>query len=129
MHASRRNSLIAVVASLTSGAAATVTTIGRGINSNAKEKHKIKRADRLLSNADLARESLGIYNELAKLTVGTKKRPIMLVDWSDLAEYKRHFLLRTSLPSHSRSICVYEEVHSIKTKEKPATHVLFKFTH
>ena len=125
MHTYRRNSLIAAVSSLTSGAAATVTTIGRGIDCNAKEKHKIKRADRLLSNANLARESLGIYTELAKYTVGTKRRPIILVDWSDLDEYKRHFLLRASLPSHSRSICVYEEVHSIKTKEKPATHALF----
>jgi len=125
MHTYRRNSLIAAVASLTSGAAATVTTIGRGISCNAKEKHKIKRVDRLLSNANLARESLGIYTELAQYTVGNKKRPIILVDWSDLDEYKRHFLLRASLPSHSRSICVYEEVHSIKTKEKPATHALF----
>lgn len=50
----------------------TVTKIGRGINSSAKEKNKIKRADRLLSNANLARESLGIYTELAKYTVGTK---------------------------------------------------------
>ena len=125
MHTYRRNSLIAAVSSLTSGAEATVSTIGRGIDCNAKEKHKIKRADRLLSNANLARESLGIYTELAKYTVGTKRRPIILVDWSDLDEYKRHFLLRASLPSHSRSICVHEEVHSIKTKEKPATHALF----
>ena len=99
MHTYRRNSLIAAVASLISGSAATVTTIGRGIDCNVKEKHKIKRADRLLSNTNLARESLGIYAELAKHTVGTKKRPIILVDWSDLDEYKRHFLLRASLPS------------------------------
>ena len=125
MHTYRRNSLIAAVASLTSGAAATVTTIGRGICCNAKEKHKIKRADRLLSNTNLARESLSIYTELAKYTVGTKKRPIILVYWSDLDEYKRHFLLRASLPSNSRSIYIYEQVHSIKTKEKPATHALF----
>ena len=74
MHTYRRNSLIAAVSSLTSGAEATVSSIGRGIDCNAKEKHRIKRADRLLSNANLSHESLGIYTELAKHTVGIIKK-------------------------------------------------------
>ncbi|WP_394390905.1 IS4 family transposase [Shewanella woodyi] len=62
---------------------------------------------------------------MAKYTVGTAKRPIILVDWSDLDEYKGHFLLRASLASHGRGLCVYEEIHDIKTKEKPQTHIQF----
>lgn len=125
MHARRRTSLITSIESLLNGASATVTNLGRGINSKAKEKHRIKRADRLLSNTNLQSESFSIYQELAKYTVGKAKRPIILVDWSDLDEYKGHFLLRATLASHGRGVCIYEEVHNIKTKEKPKTHSLF----
>ena len=125
MHARRRTSLISSVDSLLNGASATVTNLGRGINSKAKEKHRIKRADRLLSNTNLQSESFSIYQELAKYTVGKAKRPIILVDWSDLDEYKGHFLLRATLASHGRGLCVYEEVHDIRTKEKPQTHIKF----
>lgn len=125
MHAHRRASLISSIESLLNGASATVTNLGRGINSKAKEKHRIKRADRLLSNTNLQGESFSIYQEIAKYTVGKAKRPIILVDWSDLDEYKGHFLLRATLASHGRGLCVYEEVHCIKTKEKPKTHRQF----
>lgn len=119
MHAQRRISFLNAIESLVKGAPATVTSVGRGINSPAKEKHRIKRADRLLSNPNLQAESLSIYKALAKLTVGVALQPIVLVDWSDLDEYKGHFLLRATLVSHSRGSCIYEEVHDIKTKEKP----------
>jgi len=79
MHARRRISLISSIDSLLNGASATVTNLGRGINSKAKEKHRIKRADRLLSNSNLQSESFSIYKELAKYTVGKAKRPIILV--------------------------------------------------
>jgi len=79
MHARRRTSLISSIESLLNGASATVTNLGRGINSRANEKHRIKRADRLLSNANLHSESFSIYHELAKYTVGQAKRAIILV--------------------------------------------------
>lgn len=125
MHARRRTSLSASLASLLMGASATVTNLGRGINSQAKEKHRIKRADRLLSNTHLQHEAFSVYQSLAKFTVGKATRPIILVDWSDLDGYKGHFLLRATLASHGRGICLYEEVHDVKTKEKPKTHQRF----
>ncbi|WP_286271155.1 IS4 family transposase [Thalassotalea hakodatensis] len=125
MHARRRTSLVLSLESLLMGANATVTNLGRGINSKAKEKHRIKRADRLLSNTHLQREAFSIYQSLAKFTIGKAMRPIILVDWSDLDEHKGHFLLRATLASHGRGICLYEEVHSVKTKEKPRTHQQF----
>ena len=42
-------SVTACVKSLLNGSAATVTSIGRRLNAKAFEKHRIKRADRLLS--------------------------------------------------------------------------------
>ncbi|SFJ73361.1 hypothetical protein SAMN04488079_1011, partial [Methylophaga sulfidovorans] len=50
MHSRRRCALTDAIDSLLNGASATVTALGRGIASPAKEKHRIKRADRLLSN-------------------------------------------------------------------------------
>jgi hypothetical protein len=47
------------------------------------------------------------------------------VDWSDLDEHKDHFLLRASLAYDGRSVTLYQEVHGLKTKEKPATHKRF----
>ena len=125
MHSRRRCALTDAIDSLLNGASATVTALGRGIASPAKEKHRIKRADRLLSNRHLHAQTLTLYQQLAKFTVGKAKRPILLVDWSDLDEHKGHFLLRATLVSHRRGLCLYEEVHDLSTKEKPKTHRQF----
>lgn len=125
MHATRRKSLKASVASILAGAAATVTNIGRGIHSQVAEKHKIKRADRLLSNRQLLNEIPDIYVLCSRLFTPLTPNPVIHIDWSDLDEYKRHFLLRASLAFDGRSITLYEEVHGIKTKEKPTTHKAF----
>lgn len=124
MHVTRRKAVIDCVHSLTNGNAATVTSIGRGIHSKAFEKHNIKRADRLLSNRHLLREQPLIYGAICRL-FGTSKHPTISIDWSDLDECKRHFLLRAALSFDGRAITLYEEVHPLSTKEKPATHKLF----
>jgi hypothetical protein len=107
------------------GHSATVTSVGRGIDSQAHEKHNIKRADRLCSNAHLMLEADYIYTRICYLFGRISMRPVILVDWSDLDTYKGHFLLRASLAFDGRSITLYQEVHDIKTKEKPASHQRF----
>lgn len=102
-----------------------VTGIGRSIHSSAKEKHCIKRADRLLSNHHLWAEREDIYHAMTRIMVGNIQRPVILVDWSDLDPHKRHFLIRAAVALEGRSHTLYEEVHTIKTKEKPATHKSF----
>lgn len=125
MHKTRRIALSACVHSLLTGHCATVTSIGRGIDSKAHEKHSIKRADRLCSNANLSIESYAIYASICKQFGCISTRPVILVDWSDLDKYGHHFLIRASLAFDGRSITLYQEVHSIKTKEKRATHNKF----
>jgi hypothetical protein len=49
------------VSSLLNGAKASVTVMGRGMSSSAYEKHRIKQADRLLSNKHIVNEQLPIY--------------------------------------------------------------------
>lgn len=124
MHKTRQKALIACVRSLLDGSAATVTSIGRGIGNKAFEKHRIKRADRLLSNPNLQREVPFIYAVICQLFC-TSKHPVIAVDWSDLDDHKGHFLLRAAMTVKGRPVTLYQEVHGNKTKEKLATHKAF----
>ena len=125
MHKTRRKALSAVIMSLISGANLSVTSLGRNINSKTTEKHQIKRCDRLCSNPHLKLEIEGIYKNLIQCFLADQKHPIILVDWSDLDDCKRHYLIRASIAVEGRSLTLYEEVHPLATKEKPATHQSF----
>ena len=85
IHTARREALKATLSRLMHGSSANVTCIGRGITGQAYEKHRIKRADRLLSNAHLQHESMGIYQSLVGLTL------------------KRHALNRNGQPKRSKT--------------------------
>lgn len=125
MHKTRQQAVIACVKSLLGGSAATVTSIGRGIDTSAFEKHRIKRADRLLSNPNLLSEVPLIYATIGQLFCSNTSRPVISIDWSDLDDRKKHFLLRAAISLKGRPITLYQEVHCNKTKEKPATHKAF----
>lgn len=124
MHKARQKSLIACVRSLVDGSSASVTSIGRGIRSNTFEKHRIKRADRLLSNPNLKQEVPIVYSLIIQLFCSSKQ-PLIAVDWSDLDDHKGLFLLRAAMTIKGRPITLYQEVHSNSTKEKPKTHKTF----
>ncbi|MEP1445561.1 MAG: hypothetical protein ABJK37_05510 [Paraglaciecola sp.] len=91
MHKVRRASLTSCVSSLLNGATASVTCMGRGISSAAYEKHRIKRADRLLSNKHIVNEQLSIYRAIYTQYASASSRPIILIDWSDLDSIKAAF--------------------------------------
>lgn len=124
-HLSRRLALSACVSSILGGSATSVTSIGRGISGKTFEKHKIKRADRLCSNQLLYSESRLIYQEIVAQFAHSSFTPIILVDWSDLDDRQDKFLLRASLAVDGRAMTLYQEVHTVKTKDKPETHQLF----
>lgn len=124
MHKARQKALIACVQSLVAGNVATVTSMGRGIRSKAFEKHRIKRADRLLSNHHLLSEVPSLYMAVSHLFCHAK-HPVITVDWSDLDDHKGRFLLRAAMAVKGRPVTLYQEVHCIKTKEKPTTHKQF----
>jgi len=128
MHKVRRQSLNAMILSTLSGAALSVTSLGRTLDSDTTEKHQIKRADRLCSNAHLQQAVQGIYCRLAIRLIEQQSQPIILVDWSDCDPRKQHFILRASVAVAGRSLTLYEEVHPVGTKEKPGTHQQFMAT-
>ena len=125
MHKMRRCALETNVLAALTGRRLTVTDLGRSISSNTTQKHAIKRADRLLSNVHLHKECASVQQALARQLVGLQKRPVILIDWSDLDEYKQHFLLRAALAVDGRSMTLYDQVHTVKTKEKWLTHQPF----
>ena len=125
MHKVRRASLTSCVSSLLNGAKATVTGIGRGISSSAYEKHRIKQADRLLSNKHIVNEQIPIYRAIYTQYANASLRPVILIDWSDLDTHKGCFLLRASVAFNGRGVAIYQEVHDMSTKEKRCTHKAF----
>jgi len=69
MHTLRREALNSCVLAVINGRRLSVTGLGRAIRSRAKEKHCIKRADRLLSNPHLHREQGDIYHAMSRIIV------------------------------------------------------------
>ena len=127
MHKTRRIALEANVLAALTGQRLTVTDLGRSIISNTTQKHSIKRADRLLSNVHLHNECVSIHRALTRQLVGSQKRPIILIDWSDMDEYKQHFVLRAALAVDGRTMTLLDQVHTKKSKEKYLTHKQFLF--
>jgi len=125
MHDLRLKSLKANILAAIHEKRSTVTGLGRAIDSRAKEKHCIKRADRLLSNIHLYAEHRSVYHTITEILVGSMRRPVILIDWSDLDDSKTHYLLCAAIALEGRALTLYEEVHTIKTKEKPSTHRTF----
>jgi hypothetical protein len=128
MHAARRNVLQVTVLAAIDERRLSVTGLGRAIDSDAKEKNCIKRADRLIGNENLHAQFREVYSSFTNLIIGSVKRPVILIDWSDLDPKKKHFLIRASVAVDGRSLSLYEEVHELSTKEKPETHRAF-FSH
>jgi hypothetical protein len=125
LHAARRHAVaVSVMAALT-GRRLIVTALGRSIMSQAKEKHYIKRADRLWSHQPLHVDRGQVYTALSHRRVGSTQRPMLFVDGSALDPSKTPVLLRASLPLRGRALPVDEEVHTAQTKEKPQTHQAF----
>jgi hypothetical protein len=113
----RCSTLVCCINSLLQGNVLTVTSIGRVIESNTTDKHSTKRADRMYSKNNLLNESDGIYSAICGLFCSRSFRPIILVDWSDLDEYKRHFLIRTPLTFDGRSVNLYDEFMLVRPKK------------
>ncbi|MEI8632684.1 IS4 family transposase [Vibrio sp. PP-XX7] len=125
IHQTRARALASCVQSAMSGQRLTVTDLGRGLHTQAFEKHAIKRADRLCSNSLLLAQLPLIYHHLCTLLVPQQSRPVIHVDWSDMNLKKTLFLIRASLSFEGRALTLYEEVHTLSTKEKAATHESF----
>ena len=124
MHAKRRDSL----ASMTDAARRCglgLLKMSKGLARNTSLRHRIKSADRLLSNRHLAEERLGIYRAVARSVIGAQTRIGLIIDWSDLLPDISQHVLRAAVVVRGRAFVIYEEVHPTKQYASPSVHRAF----
>lgn len=88
-HREREAALLKLVHALLDGAKLSLTQLGRHRAGSAYEKHHIKAADRLLANPHLHAERDGVYRAIARTLLAGVKRPLIIVDWSDMEPRRR----------------------------------------
>lgn len=111
MHSKRLDSLMCAVNAGMKDRCVTVTGLGRRLQMNIKVKNKIKKIDRLVGNHHLHNETPAIYSSMANLVLGSKKRPIIIIDWSPLGLGTEYQLLRATIPAGGRALTLYESSH------------------
>lgn len=125
IHKTRWAALMATVTALIHGKKLSVTGLGRALQSDAYEKHNIKRADRLIGNPNLNQERGLIYRALAHQVIGQHKQPVILIDWSDLSANRKFHLLRASIAIGRCAFTLYEETHTQAYENNPHVHRRF----
>ena len=119
--------LLTITAALIQGRKLTVTGLGRAICNDTQTKHNIKRADRLVGNVSMNQDRPEIYKTMAKMIIGQQRRPVILIDWSDLSADREFHMLRAAIPVDGRSMTIYEESHHQRYDGNP--HVQKRFLH
>ena len=118
IHACRLTALMDVVTALVQGQTLTVTALGRSSPRAISMKHGIKHSDRLIGNVHLHEERGAIYRAITHRLLAGKRRPLILIDWSDYTSDRSTLLLRASVPVGGRALTLYEEVHPVQAYGK-----------
>jgi hypothetical protein len=125
IHKKRLSSLFDIVETAMRTQYVTLTGLGRRLPTSTILKHKIKKVDRLLGNKHLQKERIEIYKQLGRLLIGKRIRPLIIVDWSPLAEGSYYYLIRASIPTKGRAITLYEECHRDSDHTNTKIHKAF----
>lgn len=110
-HERRMDAVMSMVNALLRGRVLTVTGLGRSLRGRSAPKHQIKKADRLIGNPHLHNERNAFYRALISMTLGKTRRPVILVDWSDVSDDRAFQKLRAAVAIEGRALTLYEEVH------------------
>lgn len=110
MHKKRLLTLILFVMVVLKNKKLSLTELGRGIELPIKERSGIRRSDRFLGNKKLNKEKYYIFEQVIRNIIGPRKRPDIIVDWSNVPNTTCH-ILRAALVASGRAITLYEEVH------------------
>ncbi|OYV56874.1 MAG: hypothetical protein B7X00_00035 [Legionella sp. 21-45-4] len=124
MHKKRQTVLFGAVDALMEGASLTLSSLGRNFKGAAKERHQIRKMDRLLGNKHLHQEIPMIYKGINELII-TKNKPVISVDWSCLSYAEGIYLLRASLRINGRSLVCYQEIHPKEHENNDTVHCQF----
>ncbi len=124
MHKTRLTTLSLLVGSLFYAKFFSLTGLGRALKTDAQERSAIRRVDRFLGNKRLQKDRLAIYTTICRLIIGAAKKPLIIVDWSQIPN-KTDSLLRAALVTSGRALTLYEEIHPQKKYANPKVHLRF----
>ncbi len=124
IHKSRIELLSCVVMAIIKTKELKLTSLGRALDLPIQERSGIRKIDRLLGNPYFQERSDELYREMIKITVGTKRRPIVIVDWTKLPNVNE-YALRAAIAMEGRAITLYEEVHPKKKEGNRQVHQQF----
>jgi hypothetical protein len=113
MHKKRLDTLSIIVHGLLIWKRLSVTELGRGMAVPIQERSAIRRADRFIGNLKLHSETNKICAIFITLLIHQKRRPNLIVDWSQIPNTKNH-VLRAALVAPGRALTLYEEVYPEK---------------
>ena len=127
MHLKRLETLKKMVEAALVNKKLSVTQLGRSLETKASEKSNILRSNRFIDNPKLSNEREEIIKQFIHLSMGSKKRPWLLVDWT-LVPNTTEWVLRAALAKEGRAIVLYEEVHAerLMCSRKIHSHFLKK---
>lgn len=125
MHASRLLVLVDSVHSLMKVKKLSLTHIGRGLDSQIKERSCIRKMDRLLGNKHLHNELKSCYFSMNALLLNKITRPIISVDWATTDKRKDWHILRATLNIEGRGLTIYQEIHPKIKVNSPHVQNLF----
>jgi len=109
VHAKRLKAMLVVVAGIVRAGRLSLTSVGRGLPSQALVKHSIKRVDRLLGNAAFHRERWVHFAAMCEFLIGERGRVVVVVDWTKVVGC--FHALYAAVATAGRAQTVYLEVH------------------
>lgn len=125
LHLSRLKALLCTVRSAMATRRLTLSGLARGLPTGQAMRHRIKRVDRLLGNRHLHSERPMFYQLLCRQLMAGIKRPIILVDWSDLKADRSWLVLRAALWTRGAAMPIYESVHPLRDQNSPGVERTF----
>lgn len=125
IHSKRLTAVMNAVQSLIKGKTLTLTQLGRNMNGFAKERHNIRKMDRLLANTTLHSEIICFYAALAQELLSSLKSIVISVDWAATDKRKDLHILRASITTKGRGQVVYQEVHPASKVNNHIVHKRF----
>jgi hypothetical protein len=125
IHLKRLNAVVNATQALILGKELTLTQLGRNLSSTTKERHNIRKMDRLLGNKLLHQEIPDFYQAISNMIINKMSRPIILVDWSATDKRKDWHILRASISIKGRAQVLYQEIHPYKHVNNNTVHKRF----
>lgn len=104
----RTAALIACVGSLLVSGRLFLTALGRSLDRETSQKHRIKAVDRLLGNPGVHCDLPAFYGALIAILIRRDTAPVIVVDWT---EHDKVAVLSATVLHNSRALPIYSEAH------------------